>query len=311
MEISVVIPTYNEEHNVKVLTSKLIKVLDNITQDYEIIFVDDGSTDRTYTNLLKMHKQNKKIKIIRFSRNFGQTAAMAAGFHHSKGKKVITIDADLQNDPADIPKLLKKLNKGYDAVSGWRYNRKDSLSKKIFSRIAFFLRKILTQEKLHDLGCTLKVYNSYCLKNLNIYGEMHRFIPTLLRWKGYRTAEVKVSHYKRKYGKTKYSMARVVRGFLDLISADFWSKYSTRPFHFFAILGFFFLLIGGGAVSYGLLKNILFYNKFSVGPLLLPAVLFILSGIQFVLFGLFSEMQIRHYYSDKPDEIYNIKKIVK
>ncbi len=310
MEISVVIPTYNEEHNVKILAAKLVKVLDKITSDYEIMFVDDGSTDSTYKNLVQLHKLNKKIKIIQFSRNFGQTAAMAAGFHHSKGKKIITIDADLQNDPADIPHLLNILNKGYDAVSGWRYNRKDSFSKKILSRIAFILRKILTKEKLHDLGCTLKIYKKYCLNDLTIYGEMHRFIPTLLRWKGYKIAEVKVSHHKRKYGKTKYSITRVIRGFLDLISANFWSKYSTRPFHFFAILGFLFLLTGGTAASYGLFTNIIKNHRFSIGPLLLPAVLFILSGIQFALFGLLSEMQIRQYYASKKEEIYTVKRII-
>lgn len=311
MEISVVIPAYNEEQSIIPLVRSILKVLNRITNHYEIIFVDDGSTDSTFNLIKSIHRKNRKIKVIKFRKNFGQTAAMSAGFKIAKGKKIITLDADMQNDPSDIPILLRELNKGYDVVSGWRHNRKDPFSKKIISRGARLVRKLLTKEPLHDLGCTLKVYRKECLDGLNLYGEMHRFIPTLLRWRGYKIGEVKVSHHPRRFGRTKYSFSRVIHGFMDLLSAKFLLEYSTRPFHFFAFLGSFFLLVGSSAVFFGLIKNIILFNKLSVGPLLLPAVLFVLSGVQFILFGLLSELQIRSFYSRKGIEPYNIEQILK
>jgi hypothetical protein len=220
------------------------------------------------------------------------------------------MDADLQNDPRDIPRLLAGIAQGYDVVSGWRFERKDSLSKKILSWIARVMRRLVTNEPLHDLGCTLKAYRRVCFDGLVLYGEMHRFIPTLLRWKGFRIAELKVNHHPRLHGKSKYRLGRVVRGFLDLISARFMWQFSTRPFHFFALMGSVFLVLGSGVVIVMLGINFVRFNRLSVGPLLLPAVLFVLSGIQFVLFGFLSELQIRTYFSQAQTKSYAIRRVV-
>jgi len=253
-----------------------------------------------------MHEKNRRVKIIRFRKNFGQTAAMDAGFKNAKHPVIITLDADLQNDPADIPLLLKKMDEGYDVVSGWRYNRKDSISKKIFSKIASLMRKALTKDRIHDSGCTLKAYKKECFNNLNLYGEAHRFIPTLLAWKGYRIGEVKVSHNERKYGKTKYTSSRIFRGFLDLLTLKFWQDYSTRPLHFFAKIGSFNILIGLLLILYNLVRY--GFTPAGVGPTLLAAVLFILVGMLFFGFGFLAEIIIRLFYSQ--NKSYEIDRIL-
>ncbi len=308
MDISTVIPVYNEEGNIKDLYSGITTVLKSLTSDYEIIFVDDGSSDKTFNILEKIHKQDNKVKVIKFRRNFGQTAALNIGFKTAKGKVIIQMDGDLQNDPKDIPRMLTKMKEGYDVVSGWRYKRKDPLSKKIFSKVASIMRKWLTKDKIHDSGCSLKLYKNECFRNLELYGEMHRFIPTLLRWKGFKISEVKVHHHPRKSGKTKYNIVRVFRGFLDLLNAKFWADYSTRPLHFFAkgALGMYFFafaIIVYHFIRYGI--------TFAVGPLLLAAVLFFLMGTMFFGFGFLGEFQSRLYYKANNEDIYNIEKILK
>ncbi|MBW3015176.1 glycosyltransferase family 2 protein [Candidatus Woesearchaeota archaeon] len=307
MDISVVLPTYNEEKNVFILYNRLKKVLEALNADFEIIYIDDGSRDKTFRNLIELNKKDLRVKIIKFRKNFGQTAAMSAGFEHAKGDIVISMDADLQNDPSDIPKLISKLHRGYDVVSGWRYNRKDPLSKKIPSLFANFLRKGLTGEKIHDSGCSLKAYKNETLKNLNLYGEMHRFIPTLIRWKGYRIGEIKVHHHHRKYGKTKYNFTRLFRGFLDLLTARFLHNYAKKPLHFFAKLSFILFSFG----FFILLYNFTRYGfNLNVGPTLLASVLFILVGVQFFGFGFLSELLAKLYYSSNKREIYNIERVI-
>ncbi len=212
--ISVVIPAYNEEKNIQPLYDALREVLE---EPYEIVFVEDGSSDQTFQKLKELNNKDKNVRVVKFAKNYGQTAAMDAGFKNTSGDIVIAMDADLQNDPKDIPRLVAKLNEGYDCVSGWRANRKDKFSKKLFSRFANLLRKILINDNIHDSGCSLKAYKKECLKDLNLYSDMHRFIPALLRIRGCKIGEIKVNHKPRLYGETKYGFKRIFKGFSDLI----------------------------------------------------------------------------------------------
>jgi len=306
--LSIVIPTYNEEKNISILYKSLKSVLSKY--QYEIIFVDDGSTDRTFDVLSNINNKDKKVKVIKFRRNFGQTAAIDAGFKNSKGDIIITMDADLQNDSKDIPKLLFKMKEGYDVVSGWRYKRKDNFMKKFFSKISNSLRTLLTGEKLHDSGCSLKAYKKKCVKDLDLYGETHRFIPALLTWKGYKIGEIKVNHRPRKYGKTKYGLKRLIRGFLDLLVVLFWQKYSTRPIHLFGSFGLILFVIGmvlgSTLVILRLFFGVLLANRTS--PLL--AVTLVLLGVQFFLFGILADISIKNYYKGIKKN-YSIEKIVR
>ena len=308
MKISIVVPVYNEEQNINPFYEKVVSSLKNsVAKDYELIFVDDGSKDNSFNLLAKLVSKDKRVRVVKLRKNFGQTAAMNAGFQEAKNPIIVTLDADLQNDPSDIPLLLSKLNEGYDVVSGWRWQRKDPLSKKLFSKIAFFLRRFMTKDKIHDSGCTLKAYKADALKGLNLYGEAHRFIPTLLAWKGYKVGEVKVSHHQRKFGKTKYSSSRIFRGFLDLLTLKFWQDYSTRPLHFFARIGIINLILGIIIVLYNPGKYGLDFNN--IGPTLLAAALFILIGVQFFGLGFIAEIQIRIYYSHNKN--YEVEKVLK
>ena len=306
-EISVVIPVHNEEVNVGILHQRLTKVLNNIGKSYEIIFIDDGSTDNTYKNLLKLNN----VKIIKFRKNFGQTAAWSAGFEHAKGDIIITLDGDLQNDPEDIPLLLKKLDEGYDVVSGWRINRNDNFTKKIFSNMANCLRRVLLKDNIHDAGCSLKAYRKECFEDIDLYGEMHRYIHAILRWKGFKIGEIKVSHHPRIYGKTKYSLARIFKGYIDLLNVLFWKKYSNRPLHLFGGIG---ILLGTFGFILGIVLLIArqFFNKpLSQSQLPLIAVLFFIVGIQFFISGLISDIMIKSYYgNEKIRKPYSIKEVI-
>ncbi len=305
MDTSIIIPVHNEEENIKILYDKLVKVLNSLKKKYEIIFIDDGSTDDTYNELLKL----KKVKIIKFRKCFGQTSAMDAGFKEAQGDILISMDGDLQNDPEDIPKLLKKLNEGYDVVCGWRYNRKDSSEKKIFSKMANFLRLLLIKDPVHDSGCSLRAYKKECFNDLDLMGEMHRFIPAILRWKGFKISEVKVSHHPRKYGRTKYGFNRLIRGILDLLTIVFWRKYSSRPLHLFG--GFGVVLMGlGFLLGVGLIIARQFFGH-SLGQSQLPlaAVLLAIMGVQFFISGLLADISIKNYYSNGR-RAYSIEKIV-
>ena len=308
MDISIVIPTYNEQDNVIPLYHQIKEVLDRLQKTYEIIYIDDGSRDRTFERLKELHNKDKKVKIIKFRKNFGQTPAMDAGFRHAKGKVIIPMDADMQNDAEDIPRLLAKLDQGYDVVSGWRKNRKDSLGKHLTSRGANLLRKILIKDKIHDSGCTMKAYRKECFEDLNLYGEMHRFIPALLMWKGFRVTELPVRHHKRKFGKTKYGLKRTLKGFLDMIVVKFWMQYSTRPVHLFGGLGIIMSIIGFLLGIYLTVMKIFFGQNLSNRPLLLLAILLIILGVQFLIFGILADIQIKNYYEKKKP--YNIKEII-
>ena len=304
-DISIVIPVYNEEENIPVLYNKIKGIMKKLNKGYEMIFVDDGSTDSSFKALERLHRKDKNVKIVKFRGNFGQTAALNVGFKYAKSPVIVTMDADMQNDPNDIPNLLSKLKEGYDVVSGWRYNRKDPISKVFFSKLSNLLRSLVTKETIHDSGCSLKAYKRECFEDLDLYGEMHRFIPTLLRWKGFKVGEVKVSHLPRKYGKSKYNYKRIFRGFVDLVNAKLWMDYSTRPSYLFFKLGSFNILVAIVFVLY----NIIRYGfSFNVGPILLGAVLFFIIGVQFLSFGFLGEMQAKTYHSLKKP--YNIEKIL-
>src|SRR3989344_9630186 len=238
-DISIVIPVYNEEANIPLLYSQLTKAMK--PYNYEIIFVDDGSTDNTFDALLKI--KDSHLKIIKLRRNFGQTAALSAGFSNSSGKIIVQMDGDLQNDPFDIPKLIDNID-GYDMVSGWRFDRKDSFSKKILSKFANCFRRLLIHDPVHDSGCSLKAYKRECFNEIDLYGDMHRYIPALLNWKGFKIGEVKVAHFSRKFGETKYGYSRLLRGLLDLLNILFWRKYSSRPLHLFGGIGIIVTALG-------------------------------------------------------------------
>lgn len=297
LEISIVVPTFNEEDNVRTLFEDTQKVIEEMTVTYEILFIDDGSTDKTLERLLEI--PDPHLKIVKFRKNFGQTAAMDAGFKTALGRVIIPMDADLQNDPNDIPRLLAKLEEGYDVVSGWRKDRSDPLSKRFISAGANFLRKVLINDNIQDSGCTLKAYRRECFEDLDLYGEMHRFVPALLHWRGFRVTELPVAHHDRRHGQTKYTTWRVLRGFLDLIIVNFWMHFSARPIHLFGTLGIITTLAG---FSTGVYLTVLKFMGHAIGgrPLLMLTVLLLILGVQFIIFGVMSDIMIKIYYKNQP-----------
>lgn len=310
IELSIVIPAYNEEGNVMPLSEKIRDVCESITADYEVIFVDDGSTDSTFRNLQAVHAKDDRVKVVKLRKNFGQSAAMVAGFDYSRGKLIITMDADLQNNPADVPFLLEELSNGYDIVCGWRWTRKDLPLKRVFSRLANWLRRRWTGEPIHDSGCSLRAYRRECLNDLQLYGEMHRYIPALLWWRGYRIGEIKVSHSPRVHGKTKYGWQRIVKGFLDLILVTFWQRYSMRPIHIFGGSGLLMVIAGGALAIYLAVGRVIFGWPLADRPLLLLAVMVMLLGVQFVVFGVLADIMLRIYYGQSNRKSYVIKEVI-
>ncbi|GAB6065932.1 glycosyltransferase family 2 protein [Aquifex pyrophilus] len=307
--ISVVIPAYNEEENIPILYEKLKKVLDNLGEDYEIIFVDDGSTDRTPQILEDIAKKDKKVKVIRFRRNFGQTAAIYAGFEHAEGDIIITMDADLQNDPEDIPRLLEKIREGYDIVSGWRKDRKDPfLSRKLPSMIANWIISKVTGVELHDYGCTLKAYRKEIAKRYRLYGDMHRFLPALAKRFGAKITEIPVKHHPRLYGKSKYGIDRTIRVILDIFLVKFLNEYITRPLYVFGGVGFILFFLGFIFGLYLTVLKIFFGQDIGGRPLLILSVLLILSGIQLISTGIIAELIVRTYYESRGEKPYIIEK---
>lgn len=308
MELSIVIPLLNEQLNIRPLYGELAKVLAKIDGAHEILFIDDGSTDDSFNILLELRKTDERVRIIRFRRNFGQTAAIAAGFEHAKGNVIVTMDGDLQNDPNDIPKLLSKIEEGYDLVSGWRADRQDKfISRRLPSMIANRLISWATDVKLHDYGCTLKAIRSEVAKNITLYGELHRFIPAVASWMGVKIAEVEVNHRPRTLGQSKYGISRTFRVLLDLITVKFLLSYSGRPIHFFGIPGLICGSVGFVLALIMTVERFFFGEPLADRPLLLFAVMLILIGIQFIVFGLLSELQIRTYYESQNKPIYVVR----
>ena len=311
VELSVVIPVYNEIENLRPLINKLNEVLVRTSKSYEIIMIDDGSTDDSFGVMRELCNGNKELRIIRFRRNFGQTSAFSAGFDLARGRIVITMDADLQNDPEDIPRLLEELEKGYDIVSGWRKNRADNfLTRKLPSLSANYIISKITGIKLHDYGCSLKAYRSEVVKNIKLYGEMHRFIPAVASWMGISVSEIEVNHAPRVSGKSKYGIMRTVRVILDLIAVKFFLGYSTKPIQVFGFLGSVSLLLGLIVAAYLSAGKIFLGHTLSDRPMLLFALLLIIFGVQLCSIGLIGEMIIRTYYESNNKQTYMIKEII-
>lgn len=310
MTVSIVVPLYNEEENVEVLHERLKTVLDALGTGYEIIYVDDGSGDNTLSLLEEIQKKDSNVLVLSLRRNFGQTAAFAAGFDFARGDIVITIDGDLQNDPKDIPRLLDAI-KDCDLVSGWRKKRKDPfITRRLPSMIANWLISRVTGVKLHDYGCSLKAYRRDVVKNLRLYGEMHRFIPAVASWYGVRVAEIETTHHPRLRGKSKYGISRTIKVLLDLITVKFLQSFSTKPMQFFGPMGIIFGIIGFGISLYLSIEKL--FSGINIGgrPLLLLGALLIIVGVQFVGMGLLGEMLVRVYHESQKKPIYAIKKIL-
>lgn len=304
--VSVVVPVYNEEGNVEKLHKEIVDTCEKAGYDYEVIFVDDGSTDRT----VEICKKLTPLKLVCFRRNFGQTAAMDAGIKASTKTYIATMDGDGQNDPADIPMMIEYLEaNNLDVVSGWRKNRKDTFFKKFTSRGANLLRSIIVKDGIHDSGCSLKIYKKECFEGVNLYGEQHRFIPALLKIKGFEVGEVVVNHRARTAGVTKYNWHRTIKGFVDMVSVWFWNKYASRPLHIFGGFGMIFMILGVicGLVSVGLFATGHKLNK-NVAWLLMT-IFFVIIGLIMFIFGLMSEIMMKTYFGIKVDMPYSIKSV--
>lgn len=306
MDYSVVIPARNEQDSLRPLYQAVRHVFEGMAGEWELILIDDGSGDQTWPVMKDLRRADTRVKLIRFRRGFGQTAAWSAGFDRAAGRYVIVMDADLQNDPRDIPAMIRHLEAGdYDVVTGWRKDRHDGQALMLGSRIGNLFRRWVTGEKIHDMGCSLKVYRREALKDLELYGEMHRYITALLTWKGFRVGEMVVRHSPRKYGQTKYNIRKKLKGFLDLLIVKFWIQYSARPMHFFGTFGVIFIVAGfilGGTLGTLWLFRIIGLAGRST-PLL--AVLLVLLGFQFLLTGVLADVVAHTYYAQKKP--YSIK----
>jgi glycosyltransferase involved in cell wall biosynthesis len=309
--LSLVIPVYNEAENLGELYSEIVSASEKDGRSFEIIFIDDGSLDGSWPILTNLQKKDGRIKLIRLRRNFGQTAALSAGFDYARGEIIISLDADLQNDPDDIPRLIQKIEEGYDIVSGWRRNRKDRfLTRRIPSVIANGLISRLTHVPLHDYGCTLKAFRREVIKNVKLYGELHRFIPAIASHMGVAIAEVEVHHRPRKHGQSKYSIFRFTRVILDMLTVKFMLSYSTRPLQIFGLIG-----LGSGILGF-IIAIWLSYQrlvlKVSVAnrPLLLLGVLLIVIGFQFITLGLLAELMVRAYHESSGKAIYFVREVI-
>ncbi len=306
--LSVVVPIYNEEEAIPHLYRRLTTELEHLGLPYEIIAVDDGSRDGSFAVLRDLARTDRRLRVVRFRRNFGQTAAFSAGFDRARGEVVVTIDADLQNDPADIGALLAKIEEGYDVVSGWRERRQDPfLNRRLPSMIANSLISWATGVHLHDYGCSLKAYRLDVVRGIRLYGELHRFIPAIASWQGVTVAELPVRHAPRRFGRSKYGISRTLRVLLDLVTVRFLLSYGTRPMQIFGLLG---LLAGGLGL---LISAYLTWIKLAYGaaiadrPLLLLAVLLIVLGVQFISLGLIGELVVRTYYEAQSKPIYVVR----
>jgi len=315
-EISVVIPLYNEAENIPELYRQLTKALESMGRPYEIIIADDGSTDGSFQALAEIHERDPRVKVIRFRRNYGQTAGFAAGFERARGEWIVTMDADLQNDPADIPRLIAKAEEGYDVVSGWRVHRQDALlTRKIPSRIANWLIARVTGVYLHDYGCSLKVYHRDVVKNIRLYGELHRFVPAVASGVGITVAEVPVNHRARERGQSKYAglrktISRTVKVFLDLLTVRFLLSYSTRPIHIFGTLGLVLSGLGGLLGLYLTFEKLALGQNIGTRPLLLLSVLLVILGVQMISMGLLGEVMVRIYFEAQDKPIYVVREVL-
>ncbi|MFQ5864021.1 MAG: glycosyltransferase family 2 protein [bacterium] len=290
INLSVVVPLHNEEESLLELHSELSEALCQLKKPVEILFVDDGSTDRSFELLAEIHERDPKVRVLQFRRNYGKSAALAMGFRRARGKIILTIDADLQDDPKEIPNLLKKLDEGYDLVCGWKKIRKDPLVKRVSSKLFNKVTRLLTGLKIHDINCGLKAYRREVTEAIKVYGQLHRFLPVLAHWERFSVGEVVVQHRRRKYGKTKFGPSRFTAGFFDLITVLFLTRYTKRPLHLFGLAGIISFFAGLIISAYLTIERLFFEKYLSNRPLLFLGVLLIIVGVQFVSIGLLGEM---------------------
>jgi glycosyltransferase involved in cell wall biosynthesis len=292
--VSVVVPLFNEEATVAALYDEVRATLDGEGLSWEIVYVDDGSTDTSHRELSRLHAAYTNVRVVRLRRNFGKAAALSAGFDAAAGDVVITMDADLQDDPAEIPRLLAKLSEEYDLVSGWKCDRRDPLARRIFSRVYNGVTAIVTGVRLHDMNCGLKIYRAEVLKNTTLYGDLHRFIPVLAHHLGYRTAEIPVNHRPRTNGRSRYGIERYARGFFDLLTVAYLGRYRRRPLHFFGGIG---MLVGGSGFVILLYLTALKFGGAGIGgrPLLMLGILLVVVGVQLFSLGLVGELLTSHH----------------
>ena len=299
IRVSIVIPLLDESGNLRELYDRIVSTMDQLSTPYEIIFVDDGSEDESYQVLSGIRKEDPRTKVIKFLRNYGKSSALSAGFKAACGEVIVTMDADLQDVPEEIPRLIDRMEEGFDLVSGWRHKRADRLSKRLFSRLFNRLTRLFTGIRIHDFNCCLKVYRRTIIENLTVYGDMHRYIPVMASWKGFRIGEIKVKHARRKHGRTKYRWTNNLGGFLDLLTVIMLTRYTRKPIHLFGFLGTALVVIG-------MFINVYLTVRWFLGqwigdkPLFLLGILMVIIGIQFVFFGLMAEMIA--YSSKKQDE---------
>jgi glycosyltransferase involved in cell wall biosynthesis len=311
MEVSVVFPVYNECANLEPLYEETRAILERNYDEWEMIFVDDGSTDGSREKLRNLHDSNSRVKVCYFSSNFGQSAALDAGMKRATGQVIVTMDADRQNDPNDVPKLVTKLTEDdLDCVVGWRRHRKDSIRKKLSSRLAHYLRRYFLGTELHDYGCTLKAFTWEAANAINIKGEMHRYIPPMLRWRGYDVDEVVVNHRPRPEGETKYSWRRLPKGFLDMMNVWFWQKYHARPLHIFGGLGVLSGVVGFLGLAYAVYLKV--FQSVSLSDTALPlfAIFMTFLGVQFFVSGLLADISVRNYFEIRGSSGYRIAEVL-
>jgi glycosyltransferase involved in cell wall biosynthesis len=292
--ISVVVPVHNEERSVALLYDELCSALEPLDREWEAIFVDDGSTDGSFAALTRLHAGAENVRVVRLRRNFGKAAALVAGFDQARGDTIVTLDGDLQDDPAEIPRLLAKLDEGFDLVTGWKTRRRDPLSRRVLSRIFNSVTSRLSGVRLHDMNCGLKAYRAEVVHGLRIYGELHRFVPVLAHYRGFRIAELPVNHRPREHGRSRYGVERYLRGFLDLLTVSFIGRYRQRPLHLFGGLG---LVLGLAGIAILVYLTVVKAMGHAIGqrPLLTLGVLLVVVGMQFFSLGLISEMITSHH----------------
>jgi glycosyltransferase involved in cell wall biosynthesis len=306
--ISLVIPVYNERESVRPLYEAIVASMERVGETFEIVFVDDGSTDGSFNALRDLHAADQRVHVIRFRRNFGKSPALLAGFGHSRGDIIFTMDADLQDDPAEIPQFLEKIREGYDLVSGWKYPRLDPVSKTFPSKIFNNVVSSTTGVHLHDMNCGFKAYRRELIEELKLYGELHRFIPVMAKWRGFSITEVKVKHHPRQFGKSKFGAKRFLRGFLDLMTVLFLTSYMRTPLRLFGPVGIVSFLLGFGIDAWVVANRFIANDPIKNHPILFLGIVLMIVGVQFILSGLQSEM-IRHFNFNQRDE-YSVKQVL-
>ena len=307
-DISVVLPVFNEAENLRELHAELVSVLDRMNRPFEIIYCDDGSEDGSLEVLKQLASQDPRVRVISFARNYGQTAALDEGFRAARGRILIPMDADRQNDPEDIPRLVRRLEEGFDVVSGWRHDRQDAYwTKTLPSRVANRLVSLVTGVPLHDYGCTLKAYRASILKNIRLYGEMHRLIPAYVKWAGGKVAELPVRHRPRIAGRSKYNLSKSIRLILDLMTVRFLLGYSTKPLYFIGKYGLLACALGAVSLAWTVVKKLIWREPLYTDPFFLAAIFLFLAGFQFLFFGLLAELNMRIYFETRDTPPYQVK----